>query len=285
MQLHRLHLLTLIIAVSPLIASSAFADDTPTVTDDYLQNDYLQSANPDYLPKKQYVISAGIGGQYKPKYPGADEYGVSPFGIIDVRRFYVPGIGQVVDGTEKQVEVGLYPSFSFIGERDPSDSDDLTGTESIDWALELGLGAYYRRDWFRGFAEIRQGFNGHTGQVGTLGFNIIGDLTERTSFEIGPRVRWASNEYMDTYFGVTSSEAAAPGARLKAYDPDSGIQSVGIYGRTDYAWTDKTTLHFRAGWERFVGDAADSPIIKTGDEDQFSVGAGISYRFDFDLFQ
>ena len=52
----------------------------------------------------------------------------------------------------------------------------------------------------------------------------------------------------------------------------------------DYEFNEKTTFHLRANWDRYVGDAADSPIIKAGSEDQFSVGIGISYRFNFDVF-
>ena len=236
------------------------------------------------VPDKQYVVSFGIGGQFKPRYPGANDYLLSPFPIIDVSRFYVPGIGQVADGNEEKRGFGFYPSFSFNGERKSSDSVDLFGTTKIDWAFEAGLGVHYRQDWFRGFAQIRQGFNGHDGQIGELGLDFITQPIDQVEIVFGPRLDWGSDEYSDTYFGVTAAEASRPGSTLAAYNPDGGIISVGLAAGADYEFNEKTTFHLRANWDRYVGDAADSPIIKAGSEDQFSVGIGISYRFNFDVF-
>ncbi|MEP0945117.1 MAG: MipA/OmpV family protein [Rhizobiaceae bacterium] len=233
----------------------------------------------------QYVIRLGAGGLYKPKFAGASEYLLSPFPIIKVDRLYLPGFGQVVDGSVKTSGFSVYPSFSVIGERSASDSNDLTGTNKVDFAVEAGFGVRYRHDWLQGFAEIRQGFGGHEGQVGRLGLDVITQPTEQLELVFGPRVNWGSDNYTRTYFGVTAAEAAAAGSVLTAFRPGSGITSYGVDLQANYAYTEKTTLHFRAGWDRFVGDAADSPIVKRGNEDQFSVGLGLSYRFDFDLFE
>jgi outer membrane protein len=250
-----------------------------------LAADNLDESDTSGIPDKQYVVSLGIGGMLKPRYPGADSYLLSPFPIIAIGRFYVPGIGQVVEGNEEKRGIGFFPSFSFNGKREASDSINLTGTKSIDWAFEAGLGVHYRQDWFRGFAQVRQGFNGHTGQIGKVGFDFIAKPIDRIELVFGPRLDWGSNGYSDSYFGVTAAEAAAPGSRLAAYDPDGGIISVGLAAGVEYAFSEKTTFHLRARWDRYVGDAADSPIIKAGSEDQFSVGFGVSYRFDFDLFR
>lgn len=236
-------------------------------------------------PGHQYVVHLGLGGLYQPKYPGADDYIVAPYPIIVVDRLFVPGVGQVVDGQEATRGFGIYPAFSFKGERKASDSSDLTGTNTIDWAAEIGLGVRYRYDWLRGYAEIRQGFGGHNGQAGRVGLEVITEPTDRLKLIFGPRFDWGSEDYMETYFGVTPSEAAAPGSTLTPYQPDAGISSVGFDVTANYAYTERTTLHFRAGWDRFVGDADSSPIVMSGDEDNFTVGAGISYRFDFDIFR
>lgn len=232
----------------------------------------------------QYSISLGVGGEVRPDYLGSSDYELSAVPVFDVQRFYVPGLGQVVDGKSRQYGVSLYPSFSFIGEREASDSVNLTGTNSIDWAYEAGIGIQYKQDWMRVFAEFRQGFNGHEGQVGTFGLDFTVEPTERTTLVFGPRVNWGSDEFMDTYFGVSATEAGAPGSRLTVFNPDNGLSSASVEARLNYAWDDRTTLHFNAGWERLIGDASDSPIVVLGDEDQFTAGMGISYRFDFNLF-
>lgn len=234
---------------------------------------------------RQYVIHLGMGGLYQPKYPGADSYILTPYPIIVVDRLYVPGVGQVVDGEEVTRGFGFYPAFSFQGKREASDSPDLTGTNTIDRSVELGLGIRYRYDWLRGYVELKQGFGGHTGQVGRVGLEVITEPTDRLNVVFGPRLNWGSADYMRTYFGVTAAEAAAPGSTLTPFRPDAGISSVGVDVTANYAYNDKVTLHFRAGWDRFVGDANDSPIVRQGNHNNITIGAGLSYRFDFDVFR
>lgn len=235
------------------------------------------------VSNRQFDIEVGIGGSVQSSYPASDEYVFSPFPIFSVGRFYVPGLGQVLDGRRKN-GIFFFPSFDFHGERKASDDKDLTGTRDVDWALEVGLGAGYRTEHWRAFVELRQGFNGHTGQVGQLGADAILYPTDKLEFNIGPRLGFGFGDYMDTYYGVTAAEAAASGGRLRQYDPDSGFTSVGLAARASYNLNDKTRLHLAAGYDRLIGEAADSPIADVGSKDQFRISTGISYRFSFDLF-
>ena len=108
---------------------------------------------------------------------------------------------------------------------------------------------------------------------------------ESLQLNFGPRLSWASGNYMDTYFGVTDAEASASGSRLSAYDPSPSFKTAGLEARVSYAFSQNTRLHVQAGWDRFIGDAADSPIVEAGSKDQFSIGAGLTYRFSFDVFR
>lgn len=234
--------------------------------------------------QKQFVIDLGVGAMIKPRYEAADDYLVFPFPLIQMGRFYVPGLGQVVEGRGR-TGVFVFPSFGFVGKRKASDNVDLTGTNEVDWALELGLGGGFRTDNFRAFAELRQGINGHTGQVGQLGLDGIFYPGEKWEVSIGPRAEFASGEYMDTYFGVTSAESTASGGRLSQYNPSAGFKAVGLSTIVSYDWNDDVRLHLKGGYERLIGDAADSPIAKVGSENQFNVGLGVTYRFAFDVFK
>jgi outer membrane scaffolding protein for murein synthesis (MipA/OmpV family) len=234
---------------------------------------------------RQFVVDLGVGAMVKPRYEASDSYLVYPFPLISVGRFYVPGFGQVVDG-RRRTGVYFYPSFGFVGERKASDTTDLTGTNTINWALELGFGAGVRGEHWRAFAELRQGFNGHTGQVGQLGVDGILYPGEKWELSFGPRAEFASSNYMDTYFGVSAAEAAASGGRLTAYDPGgAGFKAVGLEGRLSYDLNDDVRLHLQGGYKRLVGDAADSPIADVGSKNQFSIGLGATYRFAFDVFK
>ncbi|MEP3045582.1 MAG: MipA/OmpV family protein [Roseibium sp.] len=233
---------------------------------------------------KQFVVDLGIGAMVKPRYEAADSYLVYPFPLISVGRFYVPGIGQVVDGRRKS-GVFVYPSFSFVGKRKASDNSDLTGTDTVDWALELGLGGGFRTEYFRAFAELRQGINGHNGQVGQLGLDGIFYPADKWEISAGPRADFASGSYMDTYFGVSATEAANSNGNLTQYKASAGFKSVGLAVRGSYDWSDDVRLHLQGGYDRLIGDASDSPIARAGSENQFSIGLGATYRFAFDVFK
>lgn len=231
----------------------------------------------------QYEFDLGVGLMAKPRYPGSDEVIAVPFPLIAVSRFFVPGFGQVIDGEKSQNRFTLYPSFNFNGKRDSSDSNELEGLKDVDWAVEVGLGAAYRYDWIRGFVEVRQGFNGYSGQVAEFGVDAIFDPTERMELMVGPRAGWGSDGYMSTYFGITGKEAAKSPVYNKPYDAEAGFNTVGLAATGSYELTDRTKLYVRGGWDRLIGEAGDSPIVKEGNENQFYGGAGLTYKFQFSL--
>ncbi|MGO4843107.1 MipA/OmpV family protein, partial [Rhizobiaceae sp. 2RAB30] len=78
---------------------------------------------------------------------------------------------------------------------------------------------------------------------------------------------------------------SAPGSQLREYDPGSSFKTAGLAARATYAVSQNTRLHLQAGWDRFIGEAADSPIVEAGSMNQFSIGGGLTYRFSFDLFR
>lgn len=232
---------------------------------------------------KQYVMDLGAGVMAQPRYPGSDEVIAVPYPLIAVSKFFLPGYGQIESDKDTR-SFSIYPSFNFIGKREASDSNELEGMKDVDWALEAGIGISYRYDWIRGFAEIRQGFNGYSGQVANFGIDLIANPTEDLLLRFGPRAGWGSQDYMKTYFGITANEAAASSLYDKAYKADAGFNTVGLAGSATYNMTDDWKLHALVGWDRLVGDAGNSPIVKEGSENQFYAGGGLTYRFAFDLF-
>ncbi len=231
-------------------------------------------------PQSQYLMNLGVGGALVPQYPGADKYMFVPYPIIEFGRMYLPFIGQ----TEKKTRgIFIYPSLGLIGERKASDDNSLQGTEKIDWAFEAGVGGGFRYDWFRAFATIRQGFNGYSGQTGELGVDVILPMGPRFEVAFGPRASWGSDGYMETYFGVTPSEASK--GILTAYKADAGFKTAGLAATANYWIDDRTRLQVKGSWNRLIGDAGDSPIVKYGSRDQWMVGIGISRKFSFDVFQ
>lgn len=232
---------------------------------------------------RQYVLDLGAGVMAQPRYPGSDETIFVPYPLIAVSKFFLPGYGQVQESSDTR-RLSIYPSFNFIGKRNSADSNELKGLDDVDWSLEAGLGISYRYDWIRGFAEVRQGFNGYSGQVANFGIDLIGNPSEDLELRFGPRAGWGSQSYMDTYFGINKSEAAASPLYDKAYKVDAGFNTVGLAGSATYNLSEDWKLHALVGWDRLVGDAGNSPIVKEGSENQYYAGAGLTYRFAFDLF-
>lgn len=235
------------------------------------------------VPQRQFVIDLGLGASIGPRYDGADKYLIQPVPIIGFSRLTLPLFGQV-GGPEAKRGFFFFPTFDYIGSRDQGDSDELRGTQDVDWALAVGAGAGYRYDWWRVFAQVDYGFNGYSGFRGQIGADVVAAPAERLSISFGPRLAWAADDYMETYFSVSESEAAASGGRLEAFSASGGLRSVGVASIASYALTDNVFLLANARYDRLVGDAGDSPIVKAGDANQFTFGVGVSYRFAFDLY-
>ena len=103
-------------------------------------------------------------------------------------------------------------------------------------------------------------------------------------FSIGPRARWGDDNYHDAYFSVTPAVAAATG--LPVFDAEGGIHSIGAVAGLTHMLSRDWGVYGFAGYDRLVGDAADSPIVRAfGSRDQYSAGLGLFYSFNVgDLF-
>ena len=87
---------------------------------------------------------------------------------------------------------------------------------------------------------------------------------------------------MRTYFGVTPAESARSG--LAAYNPAGGIKGAGLEVSGRYELTQQWALVGSAYYERLIGDAAASPVVKVGNENQITAKLGLSYKFGLKLF-
>ena len=226
------------------------------------------------------VLELGGGALVRPAYEGADDYTFHPWPIVELRFLRLPVLGTFGGGPE--TGISFAPSFRFVEERDDGDYSELTGLGDVDFAVEAGGKVAYRQGMLRGFVAVRHGFGGHEGIVGETGVDVIANPTPRLEVSGGPRLSFASDDYMDTYLGVTPAQSAASG--LPVFDPDGGIKGVGVAGEAKYALTRRWSLVSEVGYERLVGDAADSPITDRGSENQFSAGIGLSYRFGLNFY-
>ncbi|WP_026379742.1 MipA/OmpV family protein [Afifella pfennigii] len=254
-----------VIAAALMTAQAAQAQDVPTT----------YGAGGEDL-----VLELGGGGSVAPAYEGADDYVIQPRPFFSLHYLRLPVIGDFGGKPEREFSFG--PSFRVVRERDDNDYAALTGIGDVDTAVELGGKVRYRRNSLEAFLALRRGVTGHDGFVGETGLNVITRPLERLEFKAGPRLSFADGEYMQTYLGVTAAQAAASG--LPFFDADGGVKGVGLSGEARYSLTQSWTLVGYGGYERLVGDAADSPITKAGSENQFTAALGLTYTFGLDLF-
>ena len=94
----------------------------------------------------------------------------------------------------------------------------------------------------------------------------------------GPDVTVTDGRYARVNYGVSAAQSAASGYRQ--YTPSGGVEKAGLGLTAVMPLTRSVSLTALAGYQRLLGDAADSPIVRGrgGARDQISGGVFLSYR-------
>lgn len=223
-----------------------------------------------------------LGAQIGPKFPGSDEVSISPYFDLarargdDLFKFEAPdeSFGLILLRAGK-LEVG--PSLGIEGKRRKKDLD--APLPKIGWSLEVGGFAQLRlSESFRVRSELRKGVTGHKGWVGVLSADYIRRDADQWLVSVGPRLTVGNRRHQDTYFGIEPEDAIVAG--LEPYEADAGIQSVGAAGGFNRQLTPRWGIVGYAKYDRLVGDAAKSPIVRDlGSRNQLSGGLALSYTF------
>lgn len=223
----------------------------------------------------RFTLGLGVGAS--PDYFGADSYSLGPAGSFSIGYARLGGLefGRL-DGARTE-GLAVTGAFRFVPERSAADNPELTGLSDVDLTAEAGLGLAYRGPNYEVFANARYGFFGHEAIVGTVGADYIVRPDDRWTFRAGPRVEIGSDEFADTYFGVTAAESGASG--LAEYDPSGGIYAAGIEVGAEYRMTPEWSVEGIARYSRLTGDAKDSPITGLGDDSQSSVSVVLKRTF------
>jgi outer membrane scaffolding protein for murein synthesis (MipA/OmpV family) len=229
----------------------------------------------------------GFGPNVYPSYPGSDEFDIGP--LFEFERshngkqfgFEAPddsaGFSLIDAGGFR-----LGPVVSWEGSRTAKDVG--ANLPKVKFSIEPGAFASLDlSDSFRLRVEARKGVTGHKGWIGMAGADYVARDGDDWLFSVGPRVTWSNNRYHDAWFGVSNAAAIASG--LPAYNPGSGIQAYGAAASFLTQFGPHWGIYTYAKYDRLVGDAADSPIVRQlGSRDQFSGGLALTYVFDGDIF-
>lgn len=246
-------------------------------------------------PEGGRSVTLGGAAIVKPKYEGSDEHEVIPIPII------VPKFSELPDddpSTFKQVRQRVNfrglddirirvlggPRFhagavtGYITKRDQDDGRLLRGLGDIDGGLVAGAYSGFTLGAFQFDAAILEKVTGDdAGPEFRFGVETTQQVTERTRIVARLGTTFASDDYMQTYFGVTPAQSRNSKAGLPAYTPDAGIKDVFFEVGGTMDLSERWLLKAGGRYGRLLGDAADSPVVET--ENQFSGVLGLGYRF------
>ncbi len=228
-------------------------------------------------------VRVGLGPQVRPDFVGSDELEVAPLFDIDFARgnnefkFEPPDSSFRIPVVNKGgFEFG--PALNIANGRKDSDvglplGRVKTTIEAGGYAsYEVGKSLYLR-------AELLKGLGGHKGLVGAVGADHVWRDGDRYVFSIGPRVLFSDSRYQRAYFGVSPAASLATG--LPVYRPSGGIHGLALASGLSYQFNPTWGMFGYARYERLVGDAGKSPIVRSdfGSRNQLSGGLGLSYTF------
>ena len=231
-------------------------------------------------------VRIGLGAKIEPDYIGADGTHIAPMFKVNVARgtnqfkFSAPDDGPSIAVVSSN-GFSFGPTLNLESKRKESDVGAPVGR--VKATIEAGAFAQYEADdsWrIRG--DLRKGLNGHDGLVGSVGADKIWRDGDKYVFSIGPRVLWGDSKYERAYFEVTPAAALATG--LPVYRPSSGLHAVALASGLNYQFNDRFGMFGFGRYERLVGDAAKSPIVREfGSRNQLSAGIGLNYTFNVDM--
>lgn len=227
-------------------------------------------------------VRVGPGIQARPQFVGAKSSTLAPWFDFAVAR-----------GTEQFDAQTPYKSFGFTlvskgpfsfgpaayiqGSRKNSDVGAPVG--NVPTTFEAGAFAQYDpSEAVRFRAQLLKGVGGHNGLVGAVGADRIWRDGDRYVFSVGPRIMFSDAHYQRVYFGVTPAVSLATG--LPTYRPRGGVHGVALASGISHQLNSRWGVFGYARYERLVGSAAKSPIVRQfGSRDQLYGGVGLNYTF------
>lgn len=226
---------------------------------------------------REWTISLGVSAGVAPDYEGSNDYkfGYGPNLAASWRNliFYRGKTLGVNLLSNKNLQAG--PILARASGRSEDSNDKLNGLGDIDSSIEAGGFVSFRKDPFRFRLEARQDIDsGHEGALVQLSAGSTLPF-ENPMFLLMVGTTWASDDYMESFFGINETQSANSG--LKSYKAKAGIKDIKIAMTVGYAITNRWRIGGAVEYKRLVGDAADSPIVD--DENQFLTGISLSYHF------
>ena len=248
-----------------MLESGDALDDTPGVE---------APAEPD-----NWDIRLGLLAAVHPDYNGSNEYKTSaaPYFRINWKdRILLGGRSlraRIINGSA----LSIGPIARLRGGRDENDNSALAGLGDDESSIELGGFARYKHGPYRFRMTADQDISdGHNGALVEMGAGVQIPFA-RPWFVLTGEITWADEDFIKSYFGVTTTEARRSG--MREYPLGAGIRDVGLSISSRLPIWRERSLVAALNYSRLLNDAAESPLTEDrGGADQFSANMGLIYR-------
>lgn len=213
----------------------------------------------DFLERRQVILGGGV--MFQPEYEGSDKFAVLPVPLLSFS--FNESINVDPMGLEFTVfrrdNLSFRLALQHEGGRDEDDSDYLKGMGDVDSGFKLGGTVNYNIGPMEIYGTVEKFVGGSDGLQ-----MIAGAVYTYDAFPFllsaGGSATWSNDDYMSTYFGVSSRQAERSG--YERYDVSAGFKRVDAELLLTYIATEHWVVRAQAGLGYLVGDAADSPIVQ-----------------------
>lgn len=239
-------------------------------------------------PPQGTTLTLGGGVGVAPRYSGSDENRVSTALVLDYSMrngFFVSSTRGLGYGNSLgNVDYSAALSYR-TGRKDhnvDSDtmsdgSDHLRGMGNVKGSAlgVVGLG-YKLTNWLSAQLQAEVPFSQRDNGA-ALHFGIVSPLyhSPKNSVTLGLTSSWGTNDYMQTYYGVSAAQSAASGFRQ--YHAGSGIYVCSLNLDWTHNFTESWSVVADAGYTQLAGDARNSPIVQRKASPTGSLT--VTYRF------
>ncbi len=229
----------------------------------------------------EFELGGGIG--VAPDYEGSEDYEFVPvpYGMakFDNGMFVsLKGLNLKANLMPSQMW-RLGPSYNYIAKRSDVEDNKVDKLKTVSDANMFGaFGGFTYNNWFAELevlSDLGDANDGWTAEL-TGGYNWI--INQEWALSIGGHAKWADDDYMDTYFGISGADSRRSG--LDEYKADSSIYNVGLDLGANWRFLSNWNLKGITSFSTLTGDADDdSPVVDQGTEFQFFGAVLVTYAF------
>lgn len=230
-------------------------------------------------------MSVGVGALYAPRYAGSKDGRLQAVPVLSVQRGVLFLDTSRGAGVQFQTSWGLYGSQSMYydlgrlerdsvwrpGSRKLAGMGDVRGSFTTRTLLVQDFGHGVSASAEAEFA-LRDGAQRNRFRAG-MEFEVLNAGQEKVVMDLD--AHWGDSRYNQSYFGVTSEQAARTG--FQTFRATGGLYAGSLGATWEHHIDTHWSTSLQASSMRYVDNAARSPLVKR--RDAFTAVAAITYTY------